>query len=224
MIGRVELGVAHAGGEAPQQVVVQGDPGLQFGHRIANPSSRSRILSIPSDLAPSSYAGDPRSAWDRPMRGRRCAIRARFAIRDQRLGIRPASSARAAARTPRLPFLDAASSASTAGGLPIRRRAAAAAARWRRVRSGALQSPWCSASFSASTASGPPKDAERRRWRRGRRCWNALAIDVPHEVAEQRRGALVADRRRARSTSVSRERPERWRARAAGSATPRRCR
>ena len=40
MIGRVELGRAHAGGEAPQQLVVLGDPGLQFGHESNRHPSR----------------------------------------------------------------------------------------------------------------------------------------------------------------------------------------
>ena len=53
----------------------------------------------------------------------------------------PASSPRAAARTPRGPRDEAARSASSAAGVPIFRSAAAAAARTRRVRIGAQNSP-----------------------------------------------------------------------------------
>jgi hypothetical protein len=53
-----------------------------------------------------------------------------------------ANSVRATVRTPRGPRVDAARSASSAGGEPILASAAAAAARWRRVRNGAHQTPW----------------------------------------------------------------------------------
>ena len=104
------------------------------------------------------------------------------------------NSALAAERTPREPRVEASRSAATAALVPMCRSAFAAEARVRRVRSGAIQSPRCSASFSASTASGPPKRSERLD-RAEVDAVERLAIQVADEIAEERRRPLVAHRR-----------------------------
>ena len=53
MVGRVELGRAHAGGEAPQQLVVVSDRVCSSDSRIQSISTESR-----SRVRPSSYAGN----------------------------------------------------------------------------------------------------------------------------------------------------------------------
>ena len=142
MVGRVELRGADAGGEPPQQLVVQ------RGSR-----SRSvRIIACPS-------------------RHVRAAASSARAAR--------AHAARAAAATRRAARRRPAACRSSAAPRP-RRRAS------RRVRSGAHQSPCCSASFSASTASGPPNEPSARS-RRRRPAGTLLAIEVADQVAEQRR-------------------------------------